>query len=112
MALWHGCALLEVGMGGSAPLLTRFRCAWSEVVVFLILISFSGPFNLALGGFLAVPPLISNSWNPPFGIQGRSWRLESCLQETGDKKRLLCPGTHMVLPHSHSFTQTSDSWKL
>ena len=59
-------------------------CAWSEVAVFLILIRFSRPFNLALGGFLAASPLISNSWNPLFGIQGRSWRPESCLQETGD----------------------------
>ena len=62
-------------------------CARFEVVVFLIFISFSGPLNLALGGFLAAPPLISNSWNPPFGIQGRSWRLESCLQETRDKRK-------------------------
>ena len=28
--------------------------------VLLILMSFSGSFNLASGGFLAVPPLISN----------------------------------------------------
>ena len=30
---------------------------------------------------MAAPPLISNC-----GPQGRSWRLESCPQETGDKK--------------------------
>ena len=47
-----------------------------------ILMSFSGPFNLASGGFLAAPPLICNL---PFGTQGRSWRLESCLQEMEDK---------------------------
>ena len=52
----------------------------------LILMSFYGPFSLVSGGFLAAPPLISNYLNLPFGTQGRSWRLESCLQETGDKK--------------------------
>ena len=31
----------------------------------------------ARGGFLAVPPLISNCSNLPFGTQERSWRLES-----------------------------------
>ena len=51
----------------------------------LILISFSGPFNLASGGFLAAPPLISNCLESPFGTQGRSWRLESCLQEMVDR---------------------------
>ena len=51
----------------------------------LILMSFSGSFNLASGGFLSAPPLslhplpspTSNQLNLPFGIQGRSWRLES-----------------------------------
>ena len=39
------------------------------------------------GVFLAAPPLISSCWNPPFGTQGRSWRrLESCLQDTGERK--------------------------
>ena len=63
----------------SATLLTMFRCVRGLRWLFSL--------NLALGGFLAAPPLISNSWNPPFGIQGRSWRLESCLQETGDEKK-------------------------
>ena len=54
----------------------------------LILTSFSGPFNLASGSFLAAPSLISNCSNLPFGTQGRSWRLESCLQEMGDKEKL------------------------
>ena len=58
----------------------------------LILRRVSGPFNLASGGFLAAPPLISNCSHQPFGTQRRSWRLESCLQELGDKKRLLCLG--------------------
>ena len=52
----------------------------------LILMSFSGPFNLASDGFLAAPLLISYCLNLPFGTQGRSWRLESCLQEMGDKR--------------------------
>ena len=58
----------------------------------LILRSFSGPFNLASGGLLAAPPLISNCSNLPFGTQGRSRRLESCLQEMRDKKRPQGPG--------------------
>ena len=33
----------------------------SQVASLLILISFPGPFNLALGDFLAVPPLFKNS---------------------------------------------------
>ena len=56
------------------------------MVGFLISMGSSGPFDLAAGGFVAAPPLISNCSNLPFGTQGRSWRLESCLQETGDKK--------------------------
>ena len=44
------------------------------------------PFNLASGDFLAAPPLISNCFGPPFGIQGKSWRLESCLPERGDQR--------------------------
>ena len=66
-------------------------CAGSQVVHLLILMSFSGPFNLASGGFLATPPLIANCSHLPFGTQGRSWRLESCLQETGPKGPA-CPG--------------------
>ena len=62
--------------------LTRLGC----VQGLLILRSFSSPFNLASGGFVAAPPLISNCSNLPFGTQGRPWRLESCLQEMGDKK--------------------------
>ena len=58
-------------------------CAGSQVVGLLILVSFSGPFNLASDGFLAAPPMISNCLNLPFGTQGRSWRLESCLQKQG-----------------------------
>ena len=38
----------------------------------LILMSFSGPFNLASGAFLAASPLISNCSIPPFGTQERS----------------------------------------
>ena len=50
-------------------------CAGSQLVSLLILMSFSGPFNLAPGGSLAAPSLISNCSNLPFGTQGRSWRL-------------------------------------
>ena len=68
----------------------------------LILMSFSAPFNLASGGFLATPPLISNRSNLPFGTQGRSWRLESCLQETGDKKKKASVPRTPTRPHSVS----------
>ena len=54
--------------------------------------SFPGPFNLASGGLSAASPLITNCSNLPFGTQGRSWRLESCLQEMGDKKASM-PGS-------------------
>ena len=42
---------------------------------------------------MAAPPLINKSLNPPFGTQGRSYRLESVSykQENG-KERLPCPG--------------------
>ena len=62
----------------------------------LILMSFSGSFNLNSGRFLAAPPLslhplpspTSNCSNLPFGTQGRSWSLESVpyKQEMGDRK--------------------------
>ena len=63
-------------------LLTRLGC----VQGLLILMTFSGPFNLASGDFLAAPPLISYCSHLPFGTQERSWRLESWVQEMGDKK--------------------------
>ena len=50
--------------------------------------------NLASGGFLAALSFISNCLNLGFGTQGTSWRLESCLQETVDKK-----GLHAQEPH-------------
>ena len=76
-------------------------CAGSQVVALRILMSLSGPFNFASGGFLAAPPLISNCSTLPFGTQGRSWRLESCLQEMGDQKKEASmprsfPGPHPV----------------
>ena len=58
----------------------------SQVVGLQILMCFSGPSNLATGGFLAVLLLIDNCSDLPFGTQGRSWRLKSCLQELGDRK--------------------------
>ena len=79
-----------------AGLLTRLGCVQGlRWLGLLILMSFSGPFNLASGGFLAAPSLISNCLNPPFGTQHRSWRLESCLQEIGDQKNRL----HAREPH-------------
>ena len=84
-------------------------CAGSQVVGLLILMSFSGPFNLASGGFLTAPPLINNSSNLPFGTQGRSWRLESCLQETGDKKGICAQEPHRVLL---GFNTTNDIMRI
>ena len=63
----------------------------------LILMSFSSPFNLASGGFLAADPLISNCWNPPFGIQERSRRLESCPEDRGEEKGLCAWVSHRAL---------------
>ena len=61
----------------------------SRVVSFLILVSLSGPFNLASGGFLDASPLISSCSHLPFGTQGRSWRPGSHLKEMGDQKALM-----------------------
>ena len=65
--------LIRLGVcgGGGCTLLSCL--GWS----LLSLMSFSASFNLASGGFLAAPPLISNGLNLPFETQGRSWRLES-----------------------------------
>ena len=63
----------------------------------LILLSFSSPFNLASGGFLVAASLISNCWNPPFGIQARSRRLESCLEDKGEEKGLRAWESHRAL---------------
>ena len=60
------------------PIRTCKSFRWSGL---LILMSFSGPFNLAWGGFLAAPPLLKNCLKPPVGTQGWSWR-----QEIGDRK--------------------------
>ena len=42
----------------------------------------SGPFNLTSDGFMTAPHLISNL---PFGMQGRSWRLEFAYKKLGTK---------------------------
>ena len=68
--------------------------------------SISGPFNLASGDLLSTPPLISNSLHLPFGTQGRSWRLESCLQEMGDKKR----GLRAQEPHRARLSFIVKGW--
>ena len=62
----------------------------SQVVRLLTMMSLSGPFKLASGGFMAAPPLISNCLNLLFGTQVRSWRLESYLWGT---KQPLFPGS-------------------
>ena len=53
----------------------------SQVLSLLILMSFSVLFNHVSGDFLTAPPL-----NLPFGIQGRSSKLESCQREMGNRK--------------------------
>ena len=68
-------------LGDSSPLCHQ------ESLGLLILMSFSGPLNLASDGFLAAPPLISSCWNMPFGTKGRSQRWEYCLQDTEDKRK-------------------------
>ena len=42
----------------------------------------------------SIPSLIRNCSNPPFGTQGRSWRLESVpyKQKMEDMEMLVCPG--------------------
>ena len=72
------------------------------ILPLLILMSFSGFYNLVLGGFLTasplslhpLPSLMSNCLNLPFGTQGRSKRLESVpyKQEMGYMESLPCPG--------------------
>ena len=55
-----------------------------RLVGILILMSLSGPFNLAPGGLLLLLPWLPNVL--PFGTLRRSWKLEFCLQEIGDEK--------------------------
>ena len=55
-----------------------------RLVGLLILMSLSGPFNLAPGGLLLLLPWLPNVL--PFGTLRRSWKLEFCLQEIGDQK--------------------------
>ena len=84
-------------------LLIRSGCVQGLLSFTLIsgnfLMSFSGPFNLASGGFLAAPPLISICSDLPFGTQGRSWRLESVpyKQENGGQKGFCAQEPHRVL---------------
>ena len=63
-------------------LLTRLGCGqalrWSGL---LIMMSYSGPFNLVSGSFKAATSLISNCMKLLFETQGRSWKLQSCIQE-------------------------------
>ena len=41
--------------------------------------SFSASFNVASGGFLATPSLISSCSHLLFETQGKSWKLEAIL---------------------------------
>ena len=52
------------------------------------------PLNLGSGGFLAAPSLTRNYSNLPFGSQGRSWMLESCLQDMEDKTAFVPSSPH------------------
>ena len=69
-------------------------CVGSQVVGLLILMN-SSPFDCLLG-FLTAPPFMSNCLNLPFGPQGKSWILESGLQETGDQKGFNAQEPHRV----------------
>ena len=73
----------------------------------LILMSFSGLFNLASGEFLAAPPMISNCWNPAFGTRGRSGKLESCLKERGER-RVPVPGRSIASSKGPAQVQVLD----
>ena len=57
------------------------------------------------------PSLISNCSDLPFGIQGRSWRLETipCKQETECLERLLCPGAPHIASH-FQLDQKREEW--
>ena len=103
--------------GSKAGSLTRLGCEQGLHFLnllsdahLLILTSFSGPFNLASGGFLAAPPLIlasggflaappliSNCPNPPSGTQGRSQRWSLAQKKWGDKKGLCAWEPHRAL---------------
>ena len=64
----------------------------------------SGPVNIASGGFLTVPPLVSNCLNLPFGTQGRHGA-GILPTSNGRQKMPPCLGT------PHDFTQfTHTSW--
>ena len=75
---------------GSSTLAWRIQWTiqtrWSQSRTRLSNFHFSGPFNLASGGYLAVPSFDQQLFKPALGAQRRSWRLKSCLQEMGDKK--------------------------
>ena len=73
-----GCSPWDHKESGTTEQLT-LSLSGSQVVRLLTLMSLSGPFKLASGGFMAAPPLISNCSNLLFGTHVRSWRLESYL---------------------------------
>ena len=57
---------------------------------------------------MVASPLIGNCLNLLFGTQGWSWRLDSCLQEMGDKKGLRSREPHRV-PFDFIFTKLQSS---
>ena len=83
-------------------------CAGSQLGL-LILMSFSGPCNLASGGFLAAPPLINNRSDLLFGTREghRGWSL--AYKKMGDKKR----GLRAREPHAAplGFTVSAFAWQ-
>ena len=61
------------------------------------LMSLSGHFHLASGGFLAAPSLISNCWNLPFETQGEVMEAVPYKQENGRQKVFCVPDSHGIL---------------
>ena len=85
-------------------LLTRTGCVQGLLSRVIFLMSFSDFSPLDSGDSLAVPPLISNCLNLPFGTQGRSWRLESApyKQGAGNRGEPRSPRVLLSLKRRHS----------
>ena len=100
--LQESCAQPEVAifyLGGCGPeYLQKNSEIYSEYIYSLSRNQDPAPrllycfFTAPLFFLRSFPSLISSCLNLPFGIQGRSWQLESCLQETGDLKGLQAQG--------------------
>ena len=88
-------------------LLTRLRCVQGLRGGLLILMSFSGPLNLASGGFLAAPPLICNCLNLPFGNSGKVMEAGVLPTRNGEQKGLHASELHRA---PLGFTSMLLSW--